>query len=298
MSVKIDRLSNTVLEVLSRIIFMETKNPILKNVILTSVSVTNDLSFAKVYFTCMNEDKDKVLTELNEAKGFLRGKLSQNIEIRHTPELIFEFDNSIEYGMNIEKVIAKRNYAKISDILSSNVKNNDKIKILAIVSELKLKTTKNNDSMAFVEIEDMSGHVEIIVFSRVLDQYSKLLREGEIIVFTAKVSSQNGSDIKLICEKISTLENDENLETKPEQKTENSNPRRHGLYIKLKNKDSIDYKKVENLLRIFDGHEPVYFFFSDDKKLVLAPKNLWVDLNDVMVTELKNQIGSENVFIK
>ena len=107
MSVKIDRLSNTVLEVLSRIIFEEVKNPILKSVILTSVTVTNDLSFAKVYFTCMNEDKDKVLAELNEAKGFLRGKLSQNIEIRHTPELIFEFDNSIEYGMNIEKVIAK-----------------------------------------------------------------------------------------------------------------------------------------------------------------------------------------------
>lgn len=105
MSVKIDRLSNSVLEVLSKIIFEEVKNPILKNVILTSCSVTNDLSFAKVYFTCMNEDKDKVLNELNEAKGFLRGKLSQNIDIRHTPELVFEFDNSIEYGMNIERII-------------------------------------------------------------------------------------------------------------------------------------------------------------------------------------------------
>ena len=107
MSVKIDRLSNTVLEVLSKIIFEEVKNPLLKSVVLTSVSVTNDLSFAKVYFTCMNEDKDKVLAELNEAKGFLRGQLSQNIDMRHTPELIFEFDNSIEYGMNIERVIAK-----------------------------------------------------------------------------------------------------------------------------------------------------------------------------------------------
>ena len=69
--------------------------------------MTSDLSFAKVYFTCMNEDKDKVLAELNEAKGFLRSKLAQNIEIRHTPELVFEFDNSIEYGMNIEKIIAR-----------------------------------------------------------------------------------------------------------------------------------------------------------------------------------------------
>ena len=55
----------------------------------------------------MNEDKDKVLEELNSAKGFLRTKLANTIDIRHTPELIFEFDNSIEYGMNIERIIER-----------------------------------------------------------------------------------------------------------------------------------------------------------------------------------------------
>lgn len=105
MSVKIDRLGNTILETLSKIIFEEVKNPLIRNIVLTSCSVTNDLSFAKVYFTCMNEDKDKVMEELEEAKGFLRSKLSQSIDIRHTPELVFEFDNSIEYGMNIERII-------------------------------------------------------------------------------------------------------------------------------------------------------------------------------------------------
>jgi ribosome-binding factor A len=105
MSVRIDRLGNTILEVLSKIIFDEVKNPMIRNIVLTSCTVTNDLSFATVYFTCMNEDKDKVMEELEEAKGFLRGKLSENIDIRHTPELVFVYDNSIEYGMNIERII-------------------------------------------------------------------------------------------------------------------------------------------------------------------------------------------------
>ena len=105
MSVKIERLNNLFLAELSNIIFKEIKNPLIKTVTLTAVEITNDLSFAKVYFTCMNEDKDKVLAELDEAKGFLRTKLANTIEIRHTPELIFEFDNSIEYGQNIEKII-------------------------------------------------------------------------------------------------------------------------------------------------------------------------------------------------
>ena len=105
MSVKIERLNNLVLAELSKIIFKEIKNPLIKTVNLTAVEITNDLSFAKVYFTCMDEDKDKVMEELNNAKGFLRTKLADVIEIRHTPELVFVYDNSIEYGMNIERII-------------------------------------------------------------------------------------------------------------------------------------------------------------------------------------------------
>ena len=107
MSVKIERLNNTILETLSKIIFEEVKNPLIKKIVLTSVDVTNDLSFAKVYFTCMNDDKDKVLKELDEAKGFLRNKLAESIDVRHTPELVFCYDSSIEYGLNIERIIKK-----------------------------------------------------------------------------------------------------------------------------------------------------------------------------------------------
>ena len=105
MSVKIERLNNLFLSELSKIIFKEIKNPLIKTVNLTGVEITNDLSFAKVYFTCMDSDKDKILNELEGSKGFLRSKLANNIEIRHTPELIFIYDNSIEYGMNIERII-------------------------------------------------------------------------------------------------------------------------------------------------------------------------------------------------
>ncbi len=114
MSVKIERLNNLFLAELSKIIFKEIKNPIIKTVTLTAVDITNDLSFARVYFTCMDEEKDKVLEELNSAKGFLRTRLANTIDIRHTPELIFVYDNSIDYGMNIEKII-ERIHAKDED---------------------------------------------------------------------------------------------------------------------------------------------------------------------------------------
>jgi len=107
MSVKIDRLNNLFVKELSEILLLEVKNPIMKSVCVTSVSITNDLSYAKVYFTCMNIDRKIVLKELNDAKGFLRSKLCERDLVRHTPELVFLYDESIEYGKRIEEVIEK-----------------------------------------------------------------------------------------------------------------------------------------------------------------------------------------------
>lgn len=107
MSVKIERLNNLFVKELSEIIMLEVKNPLIKSVCITSVSITNDLSYAKVYFTCMNGDRKEILKELHDASGFMRSKLCERIDIRHTPELIFEYDESIEYGKRIEEVIEK-----------------------------------------------------------------------------------------------------------------------------------------------------------------------------------------------
>lgn len=107
MNVKIERLNNLFVKELSEIIMLEIKNPLIKSVCITSVSITNDLSYAKVYFTCMNEDRGEVLKELKEASGFMRSKLCEQVDIRHTPELVFEYDESIEYGKRIEEILDK-----------------------------------------------------------------------------------------------------------------------------------------------------------------------------------------------
>ena len=107
MSVKIERLNNLFVKELSEIMMLEVKNPIMKNICITSVSITNDLSYAKVYFTCMDIDKGLALKELKDSKGFLRSKLCERDLVRHTPELVFEYDESIEYGKRIEEAIEK-----------------------------------------------------------------------------------------------------------------------------------------------------------------------------------------------
>lgn len=104
-TIKLERYNNAFMEQLNIIFGTEIKNPILKQVVVNAVKITNDLSFAKVYFTCFNEDRELVLNELKTSAGYLRHELSDRIDIRHTPELTFQYDESLEYAKKIEDKI-------------------------------------------------------------------------------------------------------------------------------------------------------------------------------------------------
>ncbi|MDQ5983056.1 MAG: DNA polymerase III subunit alpha [Eubacteriales bacterium SKADARSKE-1] len=172
--------------------------------------------------------------------------------------------------------------------------DSQKFIVLAIISDVKLKTTKNNSSMAFVKVEDMSGQMELIVFPKVFEENSYLLKDGSIIKIYARVSKKDDSEAKLICDKISNVE-DADVEVVPTKKPKFAHA---GLYIKVKNKDCDEYKKAENMISIFDGNTPVYFFFEENKKLLLAPKKFWVDPANILIFELKRQLGEQNVVLK
>ncbi|MCI5702083.1 MAG: 30S ribosome-binding factor RbfA [Erysipelotrichaceae bacterium] len=108
-AVKLERYNNGFMEELNIIFGTEVKNEVLKSVVVTSVKITNDLSFAKVYYTCFNEDKKLVSKELRESEGYLRSMLAKRIDMRHTPELNFVYDESLEYAKRIEDKIKEIN---------------------------------------------------------------------------------------------------------------------------------------------------------------------------------------------
>ena len=105
-NIRIERLNHTFMEEISKILMLEVKDEDISFVTITGVDITNDLSYAKVYFTVLDKNKKiDTLKALNNASHFIRGKLSEKVEIRHTPELKFIYDESIEYGEHIEEII-------------------------------------------------------------------------------------------------------------------------------------------------------------------------------------------------
>lgn len=107
-SVKMGRISADVLRELSSIMLLEAKDETLKHITLTGCEVTSDLGLARVYYTYMGDESlEAVKANLVEAAPYLRTVLASRIELRHTPELKFFYDNSVEYGQNIERILNK-----------------------------------------------------------------------------------------------------------------------------------------------------------------------------------------------
>jgi ribosome-binding factor A len=83
------------------------KDPRIGFVTITRVEVSDDCRMAKVYFSIAGtlEEREKSLEGLNSAKGYVRRELGRRIRLRYTPDIMFQFDPSIEYAIHIGEVI-------------------------------------------------------------------------------------------------------------------------------------------------------------------------------------------------
>lgn len=102
-SLKSKKTGSLFLREISNIILEDIKDPDIKFITITDCDVSNDLSYAKVYFTCLNRDyKEQSEKALNRAANYIELELSKRVEIRKMPQISFHYDTSIEYGEKIE----------------------------------------------------------------------------------------------------------------------------------------------------------------------------------------------------
>ncbi|ENZ01795.1 30S ribosome-binding factor RbfA [Clostridium thermobutyricum] len=105
------RINEEVKKEVSNLIQNEVKDPRLTAMIsVTDVEVTRDLSYAKVYvsiFSNSKEEKEENLKALKGASGFIRREVGRRVKLRAVPQIIFELDESIDYGMKIDELIER-----------------------------------------------------------------------------------------------------------------------------------------------------------------------------------------------
>ncbi len=104
---RLNRIDEEMKKEISHIITYDLKDPNITGLIsVTKVKVSGDLKYAKVYVSMINaKDNKQVLAALKKSAGFVRTEVAKRINLRTTPEIIFIFDDSIEYGSRIDTIL-------------------------------------------------------------------------------------------------------------------------------------------------------------------------------------------------
>ena len=104
---RLNRVNEELKKEISRVFTFELKNSKVTGLIsVTKVKITPDFKYAKVYVSILNSKSiGKTMEGLKESSGFIRSQIAKNVNLRVTPELIFEIDDSLEYGARIDSIL-------------------------------------------------------------------------------------------------------------------------------------------------------------------------------------------------
>ncbi len=158
-----------------------------------------------------------------------------------------------------------------------------RVTVGGIVISKKTKTTKNNNLMAFIGLEDLYGTMEIIVFPTIYEKFSQLLQQESIIIVNGRLSLKEDEQPKIICEEVFPIKS---LEEK-------------GLYLTFEKELSKEEgTSLRSLLKYFSGSTPTYIRKKNENKYKKLDRQYWIDVNNDIMEELESRLGKSNISLK
>lgn len=102
-----EKVAEAIHEMVSALLVKGLKDPRIGFVTITGVKVTDDLHLATVYYTVIGSDDEKKATHhgLNSATGYIRKEMGKQLRMRYVPDVVFRFDESVEYGSRIDRLL-------------------------------------------------------------------------------------------------------------------------------------------------------------------------------------------------
>lgn len=193
--------------------------------------------------------------------------------------------------------------AKISELLeaeengTSKYSDNDSVKVLGMVSGIKLRITRNNTTMANATLEDVTGSIDLVIFPKTYLECGKLLQEGAVLLVHGRLSVQEEERPQLLAMRLDPCPKEEeagNLESS--DKSPGKQHKVNGLFLRLNSAKDDRLPDINNLLEIFSGgSHPVYFYFKETQQYTVQRQFGTVMVSDGLLSELRRILGEENV---
>lgn len=171
----------------------------------------------------------------------------------------------------------------LTDEESIKVRENERVTIGGMITEKRVKYTKNNQMMAYVTLEDLVGSVEVIMFPKAFERFSTKVAEDAKVFLSGRVQIEDEKDAKLICETV------ESFSDKPRK-----------LWIKLRNKEEHDALEVEirQLLADSDGKDEVVIYLAEEKQMKSLGRSMTVNAEGILLDLLKEKLGDDSIVVQ
>ena len=171
-------------------------------------------------------------------------------------------------------------FALDEELNTTIVRDGKPATIGGMITEKKIKYTKNEKVMAFLQVEDLVGSVEVIVFPRDYEKYGSFLSEDNKVFIKGRVSVEEDRDGKLICEKIVPFD---------------AIPKK--LWIKFPTRTAYEEKKqvLFDILKESEGNDSVVIYVENPKSMNPLKDNWNVNAEEGLIGRLEEQFGRENI---
>ncbi len=186
---------------------------------------------------------------------------------------------------------------------SSLFKDRQSLIVGGIIMTKNMKTTRNNQMMAIIQLEDVFGSIECIIFPKALETYLSLVQLDEIVIVEGLLDYKDEEAPKLLVNhmteisEISTWKkkqtNNRTRHNSDSQKTITSTDQQSTkLWIKIAEPENIHLiEKVKPLLKQYHGNIPVIIYIESTRQRLVAENNLWIMNNNDLIVALKNVFG-------
>lgn len=198
---------------------------------------------------------------------------------------------------------------------SGEIADGSYITIAGVITAFKLKTTKKGTNMAYATLEDVSGSIELLVFSNVLTESGIYLGEDSVALVHGRVSAREDEEPKLVCDEAFPLTDagvEEYLaqrrrgsrgrapyrpaQSAPPAPAEEEKPRT--LYLRVPGLESAAFAQACSIMAAYPGHSPVVLLAQDTGRKMRLRQERWVAPVDEMMMRLKSALQPENVVLK
>ncbi len=182
---------------------------------------------------------------------------------------------------NAVRATSSASVLEISENDNQKFNIGSKVTVSGIITKTRDQLTKKGEMMRYIELEDLTGSIEVLIFPGQLRRFDSLLQADMQVTVSGNLDMAEDAPPKIRLEDIRTLDT--------------AAHKRSRLYLRVNSLDANSLDRVKEILRGANGDIEVVIKYEDTGQVLAAPRAMWVNTNDGREDKLKILLGDENV---